>query len=103
MACAGSTELSTPVAETGFDPARAYELDPSVAVRHEPFGALVYHYGTRRLNFLRSHELVAVVEALAGHGSALGAMEAAGVVEARRPALTKALSSLYESEVIRAR
>ena len=41
-----------------FDPARPYRLHPQVALRDERFGALAYHYGNRRLIFLRSRELV---------------------------------------------
>ena len=48
----------------GFDPDRPYRLHERVALRPEPFGALAYHYGNRRLNFLRAHELVTLVEAL---------------------------------------
>ena len=46
-----------------FDTAAAYPLHERVALRPEPFGALAYHYGNRRLNFLRAPELVALVEA----------------------------------------
>ena len=38
-----------------------------MALRPEPFGALVYHFGTRKLSFLKSKPLVTVVEALADH------------------------------------
>ena len=41
---------------TSPDTAEALQLDPEVALRHEPFGALAYHYGTRRLTFLRSRK-----------------------------------------------
>lgn len=41
----------------------ALRLHPSVAVRPEPFGALAYHYDTRRLVFLRHPQLVDVVHA----------------------------------------
>jgi len=30
----------------------ALALSPSVALRSEPFGALAYHFGNRRLTFL---------------------------------------------------
>lgn len=44
-----------------FDPARPYRLSPSVALRPEPFGALAYHFGNRRLSFLKAPELVELV------------------------------------------
>ena len=47
----------------------AWELDPQVALRPEPFGALAYHYGNRRLTFLRSSDLVELVRSLGDHGS----------------------------------
>ena len=45
-----------------FDLERAWALDPQVALRPEPFGALAYHFGTRRLSFLKSRKLLRVVE-----------------------------------------
>lgn len=90
-------------AATAFDVARAYELHPEVALRPEPFGALAYHYGNRRLTFLRSPELVALVDHLADHESAAAALDAAGIEERRRPAVERALASLEQSQVIRAR
>jgi len=35
-----------------FDLHRAYRLNPAATLRPEPFGALVYHFGNRRLSFL---------------------------------------------------
>jgi putative mycofactocin binding protein MftB len=96
MGCAASTE-------TGFDPARPYELHPDVALRPEPFGALAYHYGNRRLTFLRSPELVRLVGALREHDSAAASMSALGVAPERRAALVRALESLARSGVVRSR
>jgi len=42
------------------------QLSPSVSLRPEPFGALAYHFGNRRLTFLKRPELVEVVSALDG-------------------------------------
>ena len=81
----------------------AWELDPQVALRPEPFGALAYHYGNRRLTFLRSPELVALVRSLGDHPSVDDALAANAVDAGRRPALEKALESLAHSEVIRPR
>ena len=41
-----------------------WTLSPSVALRPEPFGALAYHFGNRKLSFLKRPELVAVVRGL---------------------------------------
>ncbi len=84
-----------------FDPSRPYELDPQVAIRPEPFGALAYHYGNRRLTFLRDPQLVDVVRALGDHPSVDHALEA--VEPRRRAAFRRALANLSESEVVRAR
>ena len=53
-----------------FDPDRGWRLHPQVAVRPEPFGALLYHFGTRQLSFLKSPALLAVVRGLATEPSA---------------------------------
>jgi putative mycofactocin binding protein MftB len=81
----------------------AYELHPQVALRPEPFGALAYHYGTRRLVFLRKPEMVAVVTGLASHGDLTETLVACGIAEQRWPTFINALENLASSEVIRAR
>jgi putative mycofactocin binding protein MftB len=96
MGCAASTE-------TGFDPARPYELHPDVALRPEPFGALAYHYGNRRLTFLRSPELVRLVGELARHDSVVASMSAIGIAAERQPVLVRALAALAGSDVVRPR
>src|SRR5438045_4095993 len=50
MACAASTETR---AATLADLRRAAQLDSEVELRPERFGALAYHFGTRRLSFVR--------------------------------------------------
>src|SRR5256714_7709022 len=40
----------------------AWDLAPQVSVRPERFGALLYHFGTRRLSFLKDRRLLAVAE-----------------------------------------
>ncbi|RDH77548.1 mycofactocin biosynthesis chaperone MftB [Mycolicibacterium moriokaense] len=62
-----------------FDVDAGWRLHPQVAVRPEPFGALLYHFGTRKLSFLKSTVLVDVVRSLPGHASARAALRAAGV------------------------
>ncbi|NUR08623.1 MAG: mycofactocin biosynthesis chaperone MftB [Nocardioidaceae bacterium] len=76
-----------------------WRLDPSVALRPEPFGALAYHFGTRRLSFLKTPELVDVVRRLAD-GTVGEALTAAGVPEAHWPAYARALRSLADGGMI---
>ena len=83
-----------------FDSAVVYRLHPKVALRPEPFGAMAYHYGNRRLNFLRSPELVSLVESLADHQSVDAALEASSIDPARWPAFRKALAALTASEFL---
>ena len=64
---------------TGFDLDRAWDLHPQVSVRPEPFGALLYHFGTRRLSFLKDRVLLDVVRALGSAPDARAACAAAGV------------------------
>ena len=85
-----------------FDPQRGYALDPAVSIRPEPFGGLAYHYGNRRLTFLRSPDLVALVKDLENHSSIDDALAASSIDPSRWPAFRKALASLTNAEVLRA-
>ena len=89
-----------PAPTADFDPSLPWRRARSVALRPEPFGALVYHFGNRKLSFLKSKTLVAVVEALADHPSASATLVACGVSEAQRPAYVKALADLARSQMI---
>ena len=89
-----STLAATPLAE------RTLGLHPQVALRPEPFGALAYHYGTRRLVFLKHPDVVRVVHALADHASVAAALEACGIADRRRPAFERALAALVDSEML---
>lgn len=81
-----------------FDAARPYRLNPSVALRPEPFGALAYHFGNRRLSFLKAPELVELVRGLDRHPSVGDAL--AGLPDARRSAFLSALASLAAADMI---
>jgi mycofactocin biosynthesis protein MftB len=97
MGCAASTE---PV-EVALD--RPLELHPDVALRPEPFGALAYHYGNRRLVFLRHPDVVAVVRRLGEEPTVRATLEACGVAPSRWGNFIRALTALESSEVVRAR
>jgi putative mycofactocin binding protein MftB len=86
-----------------FDPGRPYRCSPSVALRPEPFGALVYHFGTRRLSFLKTRQLLAVVSGLAEHPDVHTALDAADVESPHRPAYLRALAGLAENGMIEER
>jgi putative mycofactocin binding protein MftB len=89
-----STELLSPLLE------RRLTLHPQVALRPEPFGALAYHYGNRRLVFLQHADMVAVAQQLADHPTLAATLEACAIDRRRWPSFTKAVESLMKSEVI---
>jgi putative mycofactocin binding protein MftB len=78
----------------------AWDLHPQVSVRPEPFGALLYHFGTRKLSFLKDRTLLTVVENLATSPSGRTACTAAGVGEAELPRYEKALEALVRSSML---
>jgi putative mycofactocin binding protein MftB len=86
-----------------FDAELPWQRARSVALRPEPFGALVYSFSTRKLSFLKSRQLVAVVESLADHPTAAAALTACGVSDAQRPAYLKALADLARSAMLEVR
>ena len=86
-----------------FDPDRPYRCSPSVALRPEPFGALVYHFGTRKLSFLKTPQLLTTVQALAEQPDVHSALVAAGVAQDQRPAYLRALAGLAASGTIEER
>jgi putative mycofactocin binding protein MftB len=83
-----------------FDLDAAWQLHPQVSVRPERFGALLYHFGTRRLSFLKSPALLTVVSSLAAQPSARSACAAAGIDPAELPAYKRALATLASSQMI---
>jgi putative mycofactocin binding protein MftB len=83
-----------------FDLDQPWRLDERVAVRPEPFGALLYHFGTRRLSFLKNTTMLAVVRSLGEYPSARAACAAAGVPPGRLPAFERGLATLAESRMI---
>lgn len=89
--------MSAPARTFALD--RAWRLHPRVALRDEAFGALAYHYDTRRLLFVKSRPLVELIRSLE-HFESAGAALTARIPEAERPQYGRALARLAASEVI---
>ena len=83
-----------------IDPSLAWRLHPQVSIRPEPFGALLYHFGTRQLSFLKSRPILAVVESLAEHPDVTSALAAAGVDRDQEPPYLHALGVLADSKML---
>lgn len=79
---------------------RGWDLHPQVSVRPEPFGALLYHFGTRKLSFLKDTTLLAVVKLLAESPSARTACISAGVDESDLLRYQRALATLAQSSMV---
>jgi putative mycofactocin binding protein MftB len=77
-----------------------WRLHPQVSVRPEPFGALLYHFGTRRLSFLKDRALTDVVRGLDGAPTARDACRAAGLGEAVPAPVEQALATLARTGMI---
>lgn len=72
-------------------------------MRPEPFGALAYHFGTRKLSFLKTPMLVEVVRGLEDQPDVHAALDAAGVPGERRNAYLTALAGLAGAGTIEPR
>ena len=83
-----------------FDPARGWRLHSQVAVRPEAFGALLYHFGTRKLSFLKNRTIVAVIDSLDQHADARSACRAAGIAEEHEGPYLHALGVLAASDML---
>lgn len=86
-----------------FDADRPWRLHPQVAVRPEPFGALLYHFGTRKLSFLKDRTLLEVVRTLGDHASVRQAITAQGVPAASVEPYVGAVRTLAASDMIQER
>ena len=78
-------------------------MHPQVALRPEPFGALAYHYGNRKLIFLKHPDVVRVVRSLDDHDTVSDTLHACDIDPLRWPAFDAALTSLIESEMLHER
>jgi mycofactocin biosynthesis protein MftB len=102
MAADPGAAVGAPVRQPVFDLDRRWTLHPQVAVRPEPFGALLYHFGTRRLSFLKDPRLLQVLRGLSGAPSARAACTAAGVGEPDLPRFAAALATLADTQMLEA-
>jgi putative mycofactocin binding protein MftB len=78
----------------------AWQLHPQVSVRPERFGALLYHFGTRRLSFVKSPELALLVSGLGRARSARECCAAAGIPEPVPDDVMAALATLAGTGMI---
>jgi putative mycofactocin binding protein MftB len=85
-----------------FDTSAPWQLNAQVSLRDEAFGALAYHHGTRRLVFLKSRELVALVRELSAFDSVNDALASHAPVD-QYDRYVAALTSLHRSEILSAR
>ena len=83
-----------------FDPDGGWRLHHQVAVRPEPFGALLYHFGTRKLSFLKNRTIVAIVNSLDEHADVRSACRAAGVADGQQAPYLHALGVLVQSQML---
>ena len=89
-----------PASPPAFDTSLSWRLHPQVAVRPESFGALLYHFGTRKLSFLKNRTILAVIESLDDHPDVASALEAAGVDRALEAPYLHALSVLGAANML---
>lgn len=81
-----------------FDADRHWRLHPQVAVRPEPFGALLYHFGTRKLSFLKNRTIVEVINSLSPRRSFR--CRAAGIDDSDQAPYFHALGVLVQSQML---
>lgn len=82
---------------------RAWDVSPRVSIRPESFGALLYHFGTRRLSFLKDRRLLEVVQRLSASSTAREACVAAGLAADELPTYALALTKLADTDMLRER
>ncbi|CAN5918725.1 mycofactocin radical SAM maturase [soil metagenome] len=73
---------------------QAWQLQESVALRPESFGALAYDFSSRKLTFLKTPELVDVVRRLASSPTVADALAGSAVPRGQWDAYVAALASL---------
>lgn len=94
--------MTTPTAVAGATGVldRAWDVSPRVSVRPESFGALLYHFGTRRLSFLKDRRLLEVVQQLPASRTARDACLAVGLAPEELPTYERALAQLAATDML---
>lgn len=69
-------------------------------MRPEPFGALLYHFGIRKLSFLKNRAIVEIVQSLSEHPDLRSACRAAGVDATQEVPYLYALGVLVGSNML---
>jgi mycofactocin biosynthesis protein MftB len=77
-----------------------WRLHPQVALRPEPFGALLYHFGTRKLSFLKNPTVVSLVQSLPDYADMNEALRASGIDSAAAGPYRRALATLVASNML---
>ncbi len=94
-ACAVSTKNTATL-----DLNQAWRVHPQVSIRPEPFGALLYHFGTRKLSFLKDRRLLEIVQVLSDYPTARQACSVIGITESELPQFQRALATLRDSQML---
>ncbi|MBR23049.1 MAG: mycofactocin biosynthesis chaperone MftB [Leifsonia sp.] len=78
-------------------------VHPRVSIRPEPFGALLYHFGTRQLSFLKDRVLLDAVRACDGTRTLAQALAEAAVPDAQVERYRRAVATLVHSTMLESR
>lgn len=92
---------STPTITGVLD--RAWDVSPRVSIRPESFGALLYHFGTRRLSFLKDRRLLEVVQRLPDSATAREACVSTGLAADELSTYALALAKLVDTDMLQER
>ncbi|WP_066909612.1 mycofactocin biosynthesis chaperone MftB [Millisia brevis] len=100
VATAAAEDPAAATARSALDLDAAWTIHPQVEIRPEPFGALLYHFGTRKLSFLKNRTILTILRSLPDHPSARSAMIAADVAPESMGTYARALRTLADSRMI---
>lgn len=85
---------------TSVGPDSVVAVHPRVSIRPEPFGALLYHFSTRQLSFVKDRTLLEVVRACDGRRTLAEAFAEAGVPSAQSGRYLRAVETLVSSRML---